>query len=278
MGKSEGHQSIADVMARSGYKTTAFARDGYFPPYHQMVRSYADRRFGFDQLWGERPSDPEQTDRTVSFLAGQTSLDQKLLTWIHYKGPHNHPGSLGQYKAMIRAVDREVGRLIAHVRRTRPRTIVAVTSDHGEEFGEHGGTRHGHALYEELVRVPLIVYIPGTDARRIARPVPITALFSTLVLAAAGPGADPRIVDQVGTEDVPVFATITRSKNRTDVRQTQAMVVVGNQKLICHLDRDYFQLFDLASDPGERTDVAHHHADRVRELREPLAGWLQLEQ
>ncbi len=117
-------------------------------------------------------------------------------------------------------------------------------------------------------------------ARRIARPVPITALFSTLVVAAAGPSADPRIVHSVGAEDAPVFATITGFKSRAiaDVRQTQAMVVVGNQKLICHLERDYCQLFDLESDPGELTDVGPQHADRVRQLREPLAGWLQLEQ
>jgi arylsulfatase A-like enzyme len=283
MGKSEGHPTIADVMARSGYKSAAFVRGGYFPPYHGMVTSYDDRKFGFDQLLGEQPSDPTQTDRTLSFLAGQTSLDQKLLTWIHYTGPHEHRGTLGnvdQYREMIGLVDREVGRLIAHVRRTRPRTIIAVTSDHGEEFGEHGGTKHGHALYEESVRVPLIVYIPGTHARRIARPVSITALFSTLVLAAAGPSTDPRIIQQVGAEDAPVFATITRFKSRAlaDVRQTQAMVVVGNQKLICHLDRDYCQLFDLASDPGERTDVGPQHADRVRQLRDPLVEWLQLEQ
>jgi arylsulfatase A-like enzyme len=131
---------------------------------------------------------------------------------------------------------------------------------------------------EEVVRVPLIVYIPGTHARRIARPVPITALFSTLVLAAAGPSADPRIIPQVGAEDAPVFATTTRLYPGYDARQTQAMVVVGNQKLICHLERDYCQLFDLASDPGERTDLGTHQADRVRQLREPLAGWLQLEQ
>ncbi|MBW1905919.1 MAG: hypothetical protein JRJ24_11535, partial [Deltaproteobacteria bacterium] len=92
-------------MGRSGYKTMAFVRNGYFPPGHQTVRSYTDRKFGFDELLGERPSDAAQTDRTLSFLSAQASLDQKLLTWVHYMGPHNYPGGFGAYKEKIREID-----------------------------------------------------------------------------------------------------------------------------------------------------------------------------
>ena len=68
------------------------------------------------------------------------------------------------YDAQIRSMDDAFGKLITHLRSTRllDRTLIVFTSDHGEEFGEHGQLgRHSHALYDELLRVPLIVRMPG---------------------------------------------------------------------------------------------------------------------
>ncbi len=68
------------------------------------------------------------------------------------------------YDAGIRSMDDAFGQLITHLRNTRllDRTLIVFTSDHGEEFGEHGQMgRHSHALYDELLKVPLIVRMPG---------------------------------------------------------------------------------------------------------------------
>ena len=69
-------------------------------------------------------------------------------------------------------MDSDIGRLLDHFEATGllEETLVVVTSDHGEEFMEHGGVLHGRTHYEELMRVPLILRGPGVPqgVRRIA--------------------------------------------------------------------------------------------------------------
>ena len=51
--------------------------------------------------------------------------------------------------------------LIAAVRKRQPNTVIVLAADYGEEFDEHGGCYHGSTLYDEQLRVPLIISIPG---------------------------------------------------------------------------------------------------------------------
>jgi len=51
--------------------------------------------------------------------------------------------------------------VIAYVQEKRPNAIIVVAADHGEEFDEHGGRYHGTTLYDEQVRVPLVIYVPA---------------------------------------------------------------------------------------------------------------------
>jgi len=70
------------------------------------------------------------------------------------------------YDAEIRSVDDAFGELVAALdeRELLERTVIVFTSDHGEEFGEHGSVgRHSHSLYDELLRVPLILWLPGSE-------------------------------------------------------------------------------------------------------------------
>jgi len=106
------------------------------------------------------------------------------------------PDRMASYDGGIAYMDAELGRLVQALteRGVLDRTIVVVTSDHGEMFGEHGGiVSHGNALYFELTRVPLVMrYPPALPAGiRVARQVPLRDLARTLVDLAGLPDTMP---------------------------------------------------------------------------------------
>jgi hypothetical protein len=102
---------------------------------------------------------------------------------------------VGRYDAEIRQLDRGFARLLAALDRrgAGANTWVVVTADHGEEFQEHGGMLHARTLYDELLRVPLVVSGPGVPAGvRVAQQVPLVDVAATLLEAA---GLDPGDLD-----------------------------------------------------------------------------------
>src|SRR5439155_19065768 len=85
------------------------------------------------------------------------------------------------YDGEIRQLDEHLGRLLDGLLSLDPRPLVIFTSDHGEQFGEHGGFLHTE-LYEELIRVPFLVWHPRlTRPGRIRERVSLVALMPTLL-------------------------------------------------------------------------------------------------
>jgi len=169
------------------------------------------------------------------------------------------------YDACIASVDSEIGRLLAWLdaRGFRGTTLVVVTSDHGEEFGEHGGSGHGYTLYDESLRVPLLLDHASLPALRIAQQVRLLDLAPTLADLAGVPIPESwqgvSLVPLLGGASLPLpaFAEHAHSPMKA-VREDGAKYVVeaeGPRRL----------LFDLARDPGERTNLAV--ADPEREAR-----------
>src|SRR5690606_23635516 len=87
----------------------------------------------------------------------------------------------------VRYIDEQLDRLLrfALAPERRDRTIVVITSDHGEAFGDHQNSRHGATVYEEELHVPLLVFGPGIVAGTRVTPVSLVELLPTL-LALAG--------------------------------------------------------------------------------------------
>ncbi len=171
-------------------------------------------------------------------------------------------------------------------------TIFVLTSDHGEEFFEHGVLGHGFSLYQEVVHVPLIVRGPGVArGRRVAKPVQILDLAAT-VLELAGTG-----ITRLG--DGTSFANAMRDprwkaelpyflENEFGPEHTQNRSFVfngvrkGDWKLVLTEENVYFPpddprygreaLYNLADDPAERDNLIHdvQHAALVRELLDKL--------
>src|SRR5690606_5849042 len=103
----------------------------------------------------------------------------RSFAWVHWVDPHAEyvrhqgydfgPGERERYDSEIAFVDAQIGRVLGALDESpaRDRTVVIVTSDHGEAFGEHGMIRHGFEVWEELVRAPLILFIPDVPSRTI---------------------------------------------------------------------------------------------------------------
>jgi arylsulfatase A-like enzyme len=84
------------------------------------------------------------------------------------------------YDGECNYTDMELARLFSEVRTKWPNTIIVLTSDHGEEFWEHGGIGHAKTVYQEVVNIPLIVSAPGISPREVATPVENIDIAPTL--------------------------------------------------------------------------------------------------
>jgi arylsulfatase A-like enzyme len=164
------------------------------------------------------------------------------------------------YDAEIAYTDAAIGTLLDGVAtRTRRPTLVVVTADHGEEFGEHGGVQHGRTLFDELLHVPLIVHGPGVAARRVVEtPVSLVSLWATIadLAGVAGPPTSdgPSLVGLMRGEAPParhpLFADL-EPRFPNDRHVHRRAIVDGSWKLVLAPDRKV-RLFDLANDPTEQ--------------------------
>jgi len=100
--------------------------------------------------------------------------------------PEGKAFTVALYDEELLAVDRAMAALSAGLAGRDREALVVFTSDHGEEFWDHGGFEHGHALWSELTRVPLIVAGPGFSAGSSDAVVEHLDLFQTLVAVAGG--------------------------------------------------------------------------------------------
>lgn len=184
----------------------------------------------------------------------------------------------GLYDGTVRYSDARVAELtdILTAAGVLDSTFLAVTSDHGDAFGEHGHLGHRLSLYEELLRVPLVIRFPPAVAagRRVAAPVPITDLHPTILeLAGVQATSEGDFHSLLGESVVrPMIAENTgpKSINGLITRSWRE----GDLKLIWHSDGMH-ELFDLADDPGERTNLATTDVGTAQELVQRLEAWVR---
>jgi choline-sulfatase len=176
------------------------------------------------------------------------------------------------YRGAVAYADQELGRflhgLAAYV--DPGRSFLAVTADHGEAFFEHHLVGHRHWLYEELIRIPLILRGPGIPAgRRDVAPASLVDLAPTLLRLAdqaAGSGASSPAPDLLAGVDRPVFMEFL----------TGIAVVQGEWKLTYQPEYPEslrFALFNLRQDPAERIDLLAKQPEIARRLQAELRDW-----
>jgi len=197
-------------------------------------------------------------------------LDPDIGAWLSRE--------LAGYDAEIRYMDHHLGRLldVLAAGERGARTMIVITGDHGESFGEHYYVSHGANLYEDNVHVPLLVHRPGqATADRDARPLSNVFVHRWLLEAAGIAPAEAAGVDALAY--VPSSIVLQVQRSDANVRlfgsvldRDLAAVLKPPYKLI-RSSSGRAELYDLAADPGELHDLSERMPARAGELARALA-------
>jgi arylsulfatase A-like enzyme len=174
----------------------------------------------------------------------------------------------------VRYVDDELGRVFALMPAD---ALVFISSDHGEEFWEHGKSDHGKSLYEEVIRVPCVMRLPGLGPGVSDAPVglidfaPTTLSHLGLAVPPSMQGRDVAPAARGDDWDYPAFAGSSMLQG-----MRRYCVVSRGRKLILGHEQSWAQAeyYDLAADPGETRegDRAEPEYERLQAL---LQEWLE---
>lgn len=197
------------------------------------------------------------------------------------------------YDGSIRAMDVEIGRVMERLRDLGldQKTLVAFTSDHGEEFHDHGRMYHGQSVYGELTHVPLIVRYPGVTrpGRVVEETVSLLDVMPTLLdlsglqvpAQAQGQSLAPLLRETGGASHFrpkPVFSEKPADPAVLSSSELESFAVVEEGwKLVWNVRRPNgvpeLQLFDHRRDPRDLHDVAGQHPEIVKRLQQRLSAW-----
>jgi arylsulfatase A-like enzyme len=273
-------RTLPELLADHGYTTAAVTEGGMLAAMSGFRRGFDFyREFSGAEVWHS----PRQVERT--FRAGLEWIErhpgERFFLFLHTYQVHNpyepppeyspkpkrespdrRPPGLALYQGEVRYTDATVGELIRGLERlgVLDHAIVAITSDHGEEFGEHGGIAHARTLYDEVMRVPLILWGPGVIAagQVVAAPASLMDVAPTLLELlrlppAAGAQGQSLVAalrgDAAPTERVRFAEGPGQKLAAGALRAARA----GEHKWIAHKNTlDEQEIFDLRSDPKEQ--------------------------
>ncbi len=278
LGLGQDSETLASDLRRYGYRTAAFYPPAVFFIDAPKFSSFESRSLDFEYAKIEF-ADPVLRESQVREYLSTAPRDTPLFLWVHFFEPHepyvqhaDHffgDADVDAYDSEIAEADDGVGRIVSAVRASRPNAIVIVTADHGEEFGDHGGRYHGTTVYEEQVRVPLVVVGPGVRAEVVDAPVQTIDLVATILSAEGIPrparirGRDlGALLKGDATKDEKGFAFA-----ETD---DFSLLAKSNERLVCQKQVDACALFDVARDPAEKHDVSNERRADVDAMRAEL--------
>ncbi|QDV04546.1 Choline-sulfatase [Planctomycetes bacterium Poly30] len=183
------------------------------------------------------------------------------------------------YDSEIAFTDRQIGLLLDALRESGEwdDTMVIVTADHGEEFLDHGRFGHAKSLFEELIHVPLVVKPPASfkatvrAGTSVAEPVALIDVYPT-VLQVTGATTEFELEGRSVFPQPPRGRTLFAETGRTG---SAAAAISGSLKLIERAEGRQ-QLFDLASDPQEKTNLARTRGTDVDRLLGELREWREV--
>jgi arylsulfatase A-like enzyme len=188
------------------------------------------------------------------------------------------------YDAEIKQLDDRLKGLFDFLRKQGilENSYIIVTSDHGEEFLDHGGTMHGRTHYQELLHVPLIIYGP-----KIPRAIKINTVISLVDIMPTALNllgiSIPAGLDGISlcplwkmpdTEPAErfIFSEADHGNEQDNIKRA---VRYGDYKLHYDLLSKTYELYNIATDPSERNNIASEQTDLVDLMFKELKGFMQ---
>jgi arylsulfatase A-like enzyme len=326
----EAAVTVAERMSRAGFRTAGVVSHNFVDARNGFRQGFAyyDSSEARGHSW---ESTEGVTRLAENLLEELHSDEAPFFLFVHYFDPHYEyrrhpefafaPGSEGRlrggedihelralgpeltseeiaflesvYDEEVRATDAGIGALLDALRSqgAEEDTLVIVAADHGEEFFERGWLGHTRTLYEEVIRVPLIVRSPDSEGagRVVSEPVSLVSLAPTILDYAGivapensfqAPSLRP-LIDATGAVELPPIRSEVRFVSvRADDRQAEKTafkyaVIDGRYKLIVDRVAKRSELYDLENDPGERENLADSHPEllgRMQALLEQTRG------
>jgi len=302
--------TLAEVLKANGYRTGGFTGDSGVSAvlgYDKGFEVYTDEtKFGgLANSWSKARAwlaGVKPNEKFFLFVHGYDSHGQFALP-ADFKGPFTKAGFTGNaeeqaklrekflagekvempaamaedwrawYDSKIHWADAQVGEILAHLKSQGldGRTIVAVFSDHGTEFFEHGRIDHGHSLYDELIHVPLVIHDPRVKSGKwIKAQVSTMDLMPTLLeLLALTPAADVK-AQMKGVSLVPLTKGGGKGHDvysETDYRNythKRALRTADGWKYIMTVEDGREELYNLKRDPLEKKNLAGDASARAK--------------
>ncbi len=230
---------------------------------------------------------PDEFARKFDAVAAD-SVDASARNLIKYRldPPSKHRQEMirALYDGNLAYVDSKVGEVIEDLKKSGrwDSTVFLVIADHGEAFWEHGVYAHGRHIYEEFMRIPFIMHIPGAPefaGQHVKEPVSLVDLLPTyLDLFEIKPPSGLK-----GDSLVPLIAGRTEDfkTRKVFLRNTHSIVPefglrAGRYKWIYRVYESSYQLYDLVEDPHEKHDLvaANEVPPEIEPLRKEIALWI----
>jgi len=230
-----------------------------------------------ERFLGDRPSSglvwPRYADR---FVAGQDEVTEVEL----------RDELMALYDAEVAFNDEQFGRLLEGLRARDlyDETVIVFTSDHGEEFLDHGQYSHGRTLYREMIHVPFIVRLPGgvqggLRSSATARHIDLLPTLTELAGAEAPPWAQGRSLVPALSDEKWSDGESARAYLQLDSISVASFVAGGWHLLRAPMTPEYpsslsLELFDWGADAGEQMNLRDAQVARAGLL---MTHWLQLD-
>lgn len=288
-GYTDANEFFPEVLQQKGIPTVAVQAHMYFDRGKGLNQGFSSWEMVPGITYNERTDEHVTSEKSTALLqkllSDSKTTGKQFFAWAHYTDPHadyqKHSecpdfgnSNRDKYDNEVCFTDLHIGKFLAWAEKQPfwERTAIIVSADHGEAFGEHGFNEHAHELYEELVRVPMIVRIPGVASKR------ITTAHTHLDLA-------PTILELMGQEPLAGFEGRSMlpevrglpGKERflvlelaaDNIQPARRAIISGNYKLIRFGEKSGApeKLFDLSSDPGEKKDLSKDQPDKLKEMR-----------